>query len=147
MYKYVLLLHVLAATVWTGGHLVLTIAILPRVMRERSPRRLLEFESAFEKMGIPALAILVISGPWMALQSMPDASDWFVSEDLAAQLVRTKLILLAITALLAVDTRLRIIPRLREDHLVSLAWHIVPVTVVAVLFVVAGVAFRVGGFP
>lgn len=28
MYSYILLLHVLAATIWTGGHLVLATTIL-----------------------------------------------------------------------------------------------------------------------
>ena len=59
MYGAILFLHILAATVWTGGHLVLAIAILPRVLRERSPAKLLEFESAYERVGIPALVVQV----------------------------------------------------------------------------------------
>ena len=43
MYGTMLLLHILAATIWTGGHLVLALTVLPRVMRERSPSKLLEF--------------------------------------------------------------------------------------------------------
>ena len=53
MYGTMLLLHILAATIWTGGHLVLALTVLPRVMRERSPSKLLEFESAYERIGIP----------------------------------------------------------------------------------------------
>ncbi len=36
MYATILLLHILGATIWTGGHLVLAVTILPRVLRERS---------------------------------------------------------------------------------------------------------------
>ena len=35
MYGWVIFLHVLAATVWTGGHLVLATTVLPRALRER----------------------------------------------------------------------------------------------------------------
>ena len=41
MYALMLFLHVLGATVWTGGHLVLALTWLPRVLRERSPEQLL----------------------------------------------------------------------------------------------------------
>ena len=61
-----------------------------------------------------------------------------------ARVVCIKLGLLALTALLAVDARLRIIPRLNESNLRALAWHIVPVTLIAVLFVITGVGFRFG---
>ena len=57
MYGTLLLLHVLAATIWTGGHLVLALTVLPRVLRERSPAELLRFESAYERIGLPALGV------------------------------------------------------------------------------------------
>lgn len=146
MYGAILLLHILAATIWTGGHLVLAIAILPRVLRERSPARLLEFESAYERVGIPALVVQVATGLWLAHRMVPELSRWLAFGDPVATLVGVKLLLLATTVAFAVDARLRILPRLSENNLVALAWHIVPVTIVSVLFVVVGVAFRTGWF-
>lgn len=61
-------------------------------------------------------------------------------------MVGVKLLLLATTVVFALDARLRLIPRLSEQNLMALAWHIVPVTVVSVLFVVVGVSFRTGWF-
>jgi putative copper export protein len=146
MYGVVLLLHVLGATVWTGGHLVLALAILPRVLKERSVSELLRFESAYERIGLPALLIQVVTGLWLAHQLIPNASRWFAFDDPVSRLIGAKLILLAVTIVFAMDARLRIIPRLSEseENLTSLAWHIVPVTVVSVLFVVVGVSFRTG---
>jgi putative copper export protein len=144
MYKYVLLLHVLSATVWTGGHLVLALAVLPRVLKERSPPRLLDFEGAYEKVGMPALAIQVVSGLWLAHRLIPDVGSWIRASDPISELVRLKLILLALTVLLAVDARLRIIPRLSPSTLPAMARRIVAVTVVSVLFVAVGVSFRAG---
>lgn len=145
MYKYILLLHMLAATIWTGGHLVLAITILPRVLKERSPSDLLRFESGYERVGIPALIIQVVTGVWLAHNLMPDVGMWFSFDNSISGLIFVKLSLLLLTALFAVDARLRIIPKLTEQNLMSLAYHIIPVTVISVLFVIVGVSFRTGG--
>ena len=146
MYGAILLLHIMAATIWTGGHLVLAIAILPRVLRERSPARLLEFESAYERIGIPSLVVQVATGLWLAHRMVPELSRWLAFGDPVATLVGVKLLLLATTVAFALDARLRLIPRLSKQNLGALAWHIVPVTIVSVLFVVVGVSFRTGWF-
>ncbi len=139
-----LFLHILAATVWTGGHLVLTFAVLPTVLKERSPEALLRFESRFERIGIPALLIQVATGFWLAHRLVPDIGEWFNLDNPVSRPIAAKLLLLAITIAFALDARLRLIPRLSEKNLASMAWHIVPVTVVSVLFVAVGVAFRTG---
>ncbi|MBS1807348.1 MAG: CopD family protein [Acidobacteria bacterium] len=146
MYGIFLLLHVLAATVWTGGHLVLALAVLPRVLKEKSPAELSRFESAYERIGIPALLLQVITGLWMAYRMVPDVGQWFAFNNPLSRLIGIKLLLLTITIAFAIDARLRIIPKLSEENLTSLAWHIIPVTVISVLFVVVGVSFRTGWF-
>lgn len=104
------------------------------------------FQSAYEKVGIPALLIQVASGLWLASQIAPDVSRWFAFDDPVARLVGVKLLLLFSTMAFAADARLRIIPRLSAENLTSLAWHVVPVTIISVLFVTVGVAFRTGWF-
>lgn len=146
MYGFFLLMHVLSATVWTGGHLVLGITLLPKALRERSVADLTRFEKAYERIGIPALLIQLVTGVWLAYRLVPDVRQWFVFETPVASLVGVKLILLFITLVLAGDARLRVIPKLSEEHLPNLAWHIIPVTVVSVLFVLVGVSFRTGWF-
>jgi putative copper export protein len=144
MYKYVLLLHILGATVWTGGHLVLALAVLPRVLKERSPAALRQFESAYERVGMPALLLQVATGLWLAHLLVPDVRAWFTAGDFVSRLILFKLSLLAATVLVAADARLRIIPRLTAQTLPAMARRIVAVTVLSVLFVATGVAFRVG---
>ncbi len=144
MHGILIFLHILGATVWTGGHLVLATAVLPRVLKERSPDELLRFESRYERIGIPALLIQVATGLWLAYQLVPDIGQWFNLDNPVARPIAAKILLLAITILFAVDARLRLIPKLSQENLTAMAWHIVPVTVVSVLFVVAGVAFRTG---
>jgi len=146
MFGFILLLHLLGATVWTGGHLILASVILPRALKHRDVEGIRNFENAYEKIGIPALVVQIASGVWLAHRMLPDVSLWFQWHNPIARLILLKLFLLTLTALLALDARLRIIPRLGPHNLLSLAWHIIPVTILSVLFVVVGVSFRTGWF-
>jgi len=144
MYELLLLLHILAATVWTGGHIVLSLVVLPRVLKERSPEELLKFESVYEKIGMPALIVQVVTGFMLAHRMLPNVSEWFNLSNPIAHVLAAKFILLALTIGFAIDARLRVIPVLSEKNLKDMAWHIVPVTIFSVLFVIAGVSFRTG---
>jgi len=146
MHGAVLLLHLVGATVWTGGHLILALTVLPRALREGSAERVREFESAFERIGVPALVTQVVSGLWLAHRMVPDAGRWLSFADPVSRLIGFKLLLLAATIALALDARLRLIPRLSERDLGALARHIVPVTAISVLYLVVGVSFRTGWF-
>ena len=103
----------------------------------------MQFEAAFERVGIPALLIQAASGLWLAYLLMPHGG-WFDLSNPIARPIALKLLLLALTAGLAVDARLRVIPNLSVRTLPALAWHIMAVTVIAVLFVATGVSFRTG---
>ncbi len=144
MYGILLLLHLLSATVWTGGHIVLAVVVLPRVLEERSPELLLAFESVYEKIGMPALIVQVLTGLLLAYRLVPDIGEWFTMANPVSHPIAAKLILLALTAGFAVNARFRVIPALSKDNLEVMAGHIVAVTVLSVLFVIVGVSFRTG---
>lgn len=144
MYGFLLAVHILSATIWTGGHIVLSLVILPRVLKNRSPAELLNFESGFEKIGMPALIIQIISGLMLAYQLIPDVSLWFDFSNPLAHGIVAKLSLLALTLVFAIDARFRVIPKLSESNLVDMALHIIPVTIFSILFVLVGVSFRAG---
>lgn len=142
--NWLLFLHIIGATIWTGGHLILAIRYLPQALKTNDITELQKFEDKFEKIGIPALLIQIITGFWMASNWLP-VSDWFSFENSLKRAVFVKILLLVATALLAVDARLRIIPKLTPQNLRPLAWHIIPVTIISVIFVLIGVSFRSGG--
>jgi putative copper export protein len=144
MHSYVLLFHILGATVWTGGHLVLVVAVLPRALAARDPAVLLAFESGFERIGMPALFVQMITGAWMAHALRPDVTAWFTLGDGTSRLITLKLCLLLATVLTALEARFRIIPRLSAETMPAMARRIVLITVLSVGFVVVGVSFRGG---
>ena len=145
-YYLALSLHILGATVWAGGHLVLAVTILPRALRDHRAAAVSEFEQSFERIGLPALAVQILSGLWLAHHLLGSPANWF-DDNPVAHVVQVKLGLLAVTLGLAVHARLRVIPRLSDDTLPTLAWHIRLVTLAAVVFVLAGASIRFGGYP
>ena len=146
MYIYIVLIHILAATIWTGGHIILSLLILPKALRAKDPEILMEFENGFEKIGMPALFLQVASGLWLVYQLVPEVSTWFSFADHTVTMIALKLIVLGITAAFALNARLRVVPKLTADTLVLFAWHIVPVTILSVCFVILGVGIHAGGY-
>lgn len=145
-YYLVLSLHLLGATVWVGGHLVLVLGILPAALRERRAAIVTDFERRYEHIGMPALAVQIVTGLWLAERLLGGLDEWFASTA-TARAVQVKLLLLAGTGALALHARLRVLPRLNDDTIGVLAWHIRVVSVLAVLFVLVGATIRTGGYP
>lgn len=140
--RHLLFLHLLGASVWVGGHLVLLLGVLPKAMLARDPAPVLAFEKIYERIGVPALLLQVVSGLWLASLWLTPA-EWFGDTPLA-RLVQAKLLLLVATLALGAHARLSLIPRLDAQRLAQLGMHIVMITLVAVGFVWAGSGFRFG---
>ena len=143
MRALLLTLHILGACVWTGGHLVLATTVLPRALARRDSRILRAFEEPFERIGIPALIVQVLTGLWLASQFAP-MSRWLAFGNALETRIGVKLVLLGLTVALALHARLRLIPRLDESDLRFLAAHIIAVTALAVALVVVGASFQTG---
>ena len=61
-----LILHLVAATIWVGGHLVLAIGYLPKALKHNDFSYIGNFEKTYEPIGMPSLLVLVITGILMA---------------------------------------------------------------------------------
>jgi len=144
-FALLVIVHGLAATVWTGGHLVLDLGVLPRALRQRSAAVIRDFEETFEPLGLTALAIQVLTGLAMGWIYLPGFQGLLSPANPIGMLVGVKLLLLAATAALALHARLRLIPNLRDENLSGLAWHIRGITALAIAFVVVGALIRLGG--
>lgn len=144
MLNYILILHLLGATVWTGGHLILTLVVLPKALSSRNMDGLMQFEQLFERVGMPALVLQIITGLWMAYQLLPNIAAWFKLDNDFSILISLKLLLLLMTVLVALHARFYRIPRLSIHTLKGFSINIILVTLFSVAFVVVGTLFRTG---
>jgi putative copper export protein len=142
MQPYILTLHILAATIWTGGHLILATVILPKILKKRDVKGLMDFEMSYEKIGMPALIIQVITGFYLVYNMVPDISKWFSFSDFTTTRIGIKLILLITTVLFALSAKLFVIPKLSKKTLPLMAFHIISVTTIGIAFVIIGSSFK-----
>ena len=105
----------------------------------------MRFEQGYERIGMPALVLQIVTGLWMAYQMVPSVAQWLSPDTPVARAIALKLVLLLCTALIAAHARLRVIPRLSADTLPLMAWHVGAVTLLSVGFVAVGVSLRFGG--
>lgn len=146
---WLLLLHILGACIWVGGHLYLCLCVLPKSVREQDSRLILNFEGSFEKLGMTALLVQVLTGFYMAHRYLPQFAMLTNHDNPIAVLISLKITWLVLTALTALSAQLIVIPRLKKDlengklrHL--FIGHIVSVTLLSLAFMVTGVLFRTG---
>lgn len=144
-----LVLHLIAATIWVGGHLVLAIGYLPKALKHKDFSYIGNFEKTYEPIGMPSLAVLVITGILMAYDYNASFSSWFSFATPIERVVSLKLIFLLTTICFAISAQTRVLPKLRKGQLNKLpemAVHIICVTLIGVLMVILGSLVRIGGW-
>jgi putative copper export protein len=139
--KSIIFIHILAATIWTGGHLILSLGFLPGALRKKDFGIIERFEARYEPIGLPALLILLLTGIYITTVYAPDflSLDW---DDHYTRHTLMKFALLLVTVFLAVHARFVLIPK---KSLIPLAIHIISVTLLSVVFVLLGFSARSGG--
>jgi putative copper export protein len=145
-YTIFLFLHLLFATIWVGGHLVLSIGILPQAIKTKDVSIIVNFESIYEKIGIPSLVGQILTGIILFLMRVENYSVLLRWDDFIGRHFILKILLLLFTIGLAIHARLRIVPKLNKENLNILAIHIIAVSIVGVLFVLVGISIRLGIF-
>ena len=143
----ILILHLIAATIWVGGHLVLAIGYLPKALKRKDFSYIGNFEKTYEPIGMPSLAVLVITGILMAYDYNAGLSSWFSFATPIERVVSLKLICLLTSICFAISAQTRVLPKLRKGQLNKLpemAVHIICVTFIGVVMVILGSLVRIG---
>ena len=144
-----LVLHLIAATIWVGGHLVLAIGYLPKALKRKDFSYIGNCEKTYEPIGMPSLAVLIITGILMAYDYNAGFSSWFSFATPIERVVSLKLTFLLTTVCFAISAQTRVLPKLRKGQLNKLpemAVHIICVTLIGVLMVILGSLVRIGGW-
>ena len=140
-----LIIHLLAATIWVGGHLLLLLRYVPKAIKSKSLEELSAFRKNFEPVGIPSLFILILTGILMAYDYNITFEKWFLFENSIEKIVSIKLILLFISLTLAFITIKFVLPSINKISPFILYFIIFLVTTIAVTMLVLGSLVRVGG--
>ena len=96
--------------------MVLSFVILPKAKKDKDPSLVVDFESRFGKIGIPALLVQVITGPVLATRFVPDPAEWFLWQNANQDHIASKLIMLVIIVVLAILMKTKVMPRLKAGE-------------------------------
>lgn len=148
MHKLILILHLLGASIWVGGHLYLLIRLMPTFIKNNDIQGFLAFEKSYEPLGMTALFVQIITGFYM-MHSIIPMNLWTPSMGTLVVLIYGKITWLVLTALIALHARFRIIARLEnkthdENTLKIMGVHVLFICCLSVAFVVNGAFFRWG---
>lgn len=141
----ILIFHLLAATIWVGGHLFLAIRILPEALKKKDASILKNFKSKFEPVGMPSLLVLLVTGILMAYHYDVTFTKWFSFSNGIEKVISIKLILLFTTVLVAACAETLIFPKLKSERMFPAAFFIITVTTIAVTMLILGSLIRIGG--
>ncbi|HSD08757.1 CopD family protein [Flavobacterium sp.] len=147
-HHFLLIIHLLSAAIWVGGHLLICFAYLPQALKEKDPKIILNYERKYEPVGMTALALLIITGILMAYKYGVTIEYWFQFETPIEKVVSTKLFFLLLTVAFALSAQFRVLPKLKTDSskLPEMTFHILSVTIIGVLMLIFGSFIRFGGF-
>lgn len=148
MYKLLVIVHLLAGSVWVGGQLILARGVLPGAVRTQDPRPLVGYLRVFGPMGLIALVLLLATGLPLARHWVPSLSGYFDEPTAASRLVIAKLLLLTASLFLGGYAQARLMPELAAGSAGALPRFALVTranAVLAVLLLVAGAAIRMGG--
>ncbi|WP_010250767.1 CopD family protein [Myroides injenensis] len=142
-----LIFHLLGATIWVGGHILLSTVILPQVWKEKAVDKLFNFESRYEWIGMPALLIMLVTGVRMAYIYSVKIGSWFSFETPIERVVSLKLCCLIAIVLFALSAQFYVLPRLKNNikMLPLMTFHILSVTTISIVMLILGSFVRYGG--
>lgn len=140
-------LHLVAASLWFGGVLVLALAVLPTLWRRDGSPTLPAIVLAIDRVNLAALGTLLATGYLLAWHWLPDAASWFQSDLRQADLIQLKWLLLIAAAALAGWARIYLLPTWTPSRRLALTVYVVGNVAIGLAMAWLGTRFRYDGLP
>ncbi len=146
-HQLLLIIHLLCATIWVGGHLYVAIIIIPSVLKTRDATKMLNFEKSFEPLGMPSLLLLIVTGIWMMYQFGVHLGDLFAFSTPIETTLSLKVIFLLSTVALAISAQTWVLPSVRKSprRIPIMAIHVILVALLGVALLTVGSFVSRGG--
>ncbi|MFT3685634.1 MAG: CopD family protein [Phycisphaerales bacterium] len=147
LYQLLVIVHLLGASVWVGGHLVLVLGVLPRALRAGDAGPVAAFERAYGRVGLSAMVAQLVTGIWLADRWLGGWKHVFSEPTPSTHRVFIKLGLVVATLLVGGYAYHKVVPKLASgpEGLRRFAVHAWITTALAIGLVVAGGSIRMGG--
>ena len=144
-HQIILIIHLLAATIWVGGHLILLLRYVPKALKNKSLDDITFFRKNFEFVGIPSLLILFVTGIFLAYDYGISFDKWFNFQNSIEKIISLKIALFFCTILLAFTAVKFLFPKLQNQPSYLLYLFISLVTIISVVMLILGSLIRIGG--
>lgn len=146
MHRFALILHLLGASVWVGGHLYLLIRLMPTFIKNNDIQGFLAFEKSYEPLGMLALVVQIITGLYM-MNNIAPMTTWGEPMGVLTALIHGKLTWLGLTVITALSARFGVVNKLQNGRhspntLKIMGVHVGLICLWSVAFVVTGAWFR-----
>lgn len=145
MEKTVLItLHILGASIWIGGMLILALGVLPKAKKTNDATLIKNFESSFHILGMIALTVQLLTGFRMAMIYAGSMGNLFDFDNHAAVLFIWKLVLILITMGVFVVFKKKTLSKLTNENISSASSMIWILTLLAIALLILGLGFSRG---
>lgn len=145
LHATMVILHLLGASVWIGGHIVLLTMVLPAASHEHRVEPLSRFERGLGRLGLAALVVQLVTGLWLAHTWLGSWGAIFESPTPRSHLILSKLVVLALLVAVVGYRYHKLLPALRPDRMGLYTLLTVLATALACVLLVLGVGIRLGG--
>lgn len=138
------ILHILGASIWIGGMLIMALGVLPKAKKTNDALLLKNFEGSFHLLGMIALTLQFLTGFRLAMIYAGGMKGLFDFSNHAAVLFMWKLVLILVTMGLFVVFKKKTLSNLDPTNVSSASAMIWMLTLLALGLMILGLGFSRG---
>jgi len=138
------ILHILGASIWIGGMLIMALGVLPKAKKAKSASLIKDYEGSFHILGMIALTLQFLTGFRLAMIYTGGMKGLFDFSNHLAVLFVWKLALLILTMVLFVVFKKKTLAKLTDENIGSASNMIWNITIFAIALMVLGLGFSRG---
>ncbi|MEZ4724873.1 MAG: hypothetical protein R2863_09495 [Candidatus Kapaibacterium sp.] len=138
------ILHILGASIWIGGMLIMALGVLPKAKKSNDASLLKNYEGSFHILGMIALTIQFLTGFRLAMIYAGGMKGLFDFSNHLAVLFVWKLVLILATMGLFVIFKKKTLSSLESDKISNATSMIWLLTLISIALMVLGLGFSRG---
>lgn len=139
-----IILHILGASIWIGGLLIMALGVLPKAKKANNSLLLRDYEGSFHILGMIALTLQFLTGFRLAMIYAGGMKGLFDFSNHAAVLFIWKLVLILLTMGLFVVFKKKTLSALTDSNISSASAMVWILTIIALALMILGLGFSRG---